>query len=182
MISDLWLFITYSARDATGGLAPPERWSAATEIATAQRRALREKKGRILPSFRSTRAHGCCLLAILQKTTAPVGQAHRWPVGPGYRTAVTRNSTINNRQSSIMLRSLLSLLLVAFLACPAAGDEILVYPDGPLNPRVPAIPPQEEGSRGHCLPISEEGDYLLQPYIQFPGVRGVFPGVRGVRP
>ena len=67
-----------------------------------------------------------------------------------------------------MLRSLLSLLLVAFLACPAAGDEILVYPDGPLNPRVPAIPPQEEGSRGHCLPISEEGDYLLQPYIQFP--------------
>ena len=64
-----------------------------------------------------------------------------------------------------MLRSLLLLLLVAL---PAAGDEILVYPDGPLNPRVPAIPPQDGGSRGHCFPISEEGDYPLKPYIQFP--------------
>jgi hypothetical protein len=85
-------------------------------------------------------------------------------------------SQINNQQSIIinwrsremMLRSLLSLLLVALLAYPATGDDILVYPDGPLNPRVPAIPPQEGGSRGRCLPISEEGNYPLKPYINFP--------------
>jgi len=70
--------------------------------------------------------------------------------------------------------------LISVIAAPAPGGDIFIYPREPvlplirfkgylLNSRVPEVPPQEGGSRGHCYPVELVSfDYPLRPYVQFP--------------